>query len=103
MAIFDLKEHPHRRFNQLTREWILVSPHRTRRPWQGQVEKHATEIPPEYDPKCYMCPGNTRATGARNPAYATTFVFENDYPSLLPDTPEGGRRESDLLVAQSER
>ena len=112
MASFDLKEHPHRRFNPLTGEWILVSPHRTQRPWLGQVEKVATQSEPSYDPNCYMCPGNTRATGARNPAYTGTFVFDNDYPALLADTPEGEMREAGgtgaaqehrLLVARSER
>lgn len=106
MASFDLKEHPHRRFNPLTREWILVSPHRTQRPWLGQMEKLATESEPSYDPNCYMCPGNTRATGARNPLYTATFVFDNDYPALLAGTPEGeiGHTQQDgLLVARSER
>jgi len=113
VASFDLKEHPHRRFNPLTREWVLVSPHRAQRPWQGQREKLPQESQPRYDPKCYMCPGNTRANGIRNPPYPGTFVFDNDYPALLPDTPEGGRvprdrgalgRPSDgLIVAQAER
>src|ERR1700676_3204300 len=99
---FELKENPHRRFNLLTREWILVSPHRTQRPWLGQVEKVASEVQPTYDPACYMCPGNSRAVGARNPDYKTTFVFDNDYPALLPDTPEGGIDVNGLLVARSE-
>lgn len=74
---------PHRRFNLLTREWILVSPHRARRPWQGQVEKTPPENLPEYDPNCYLCPGNARAEGKNNPAYTGTFVFDNDFPALL--------------------
>jgi UDPglucose--hexose-1-phosphate uridylyltransferase len=99
---FDLKEHPHRRYNPLTREWILVSPHRTQRPWLGQVEKVANEIPPTYDPACYMCPGNTRATGARNPKYEATLVFDNDYPALVLGTPEGSLDDGGLIIAHSE-
>ncbi|MBN2385463.1 MAG: UDP-glucose--hexose-1-phosphate uridylyltransferase [Anaerolineales bacterium] len=76
---------PHRRFNPLTRDWVLVSPHRARRPWLGQVEKLAREVLPAYDPACYLCPGNERAGGVRNPAYASTFVFDNDFAALLPD------------------
>lgn len=75
---------PHRRFNPLTREWVLVSPHRARRPWQGQVEKTPPEEIPAYDPACYLCPGNERAGGKRNPAYTGTYVFDNDFPALLP-------------------
>lgn len=75
---------PHRRFNPLTREWVLVSPHRARRPWLGQVEKTPPENLPAYDPACYLCPGNGRAGGARNPAYDSTFVFDNDFAALLP-------------------
>ena len=102
MATFNLKEHPHRRFNPLTREWVLVSPHRTERPWQGRVEGLDRQ-PPTYDPACYMCPGNVRATGARNPTYTGTLVFDNDYAALLPDTPEGEMHQDGLLVARSER
>jgi UDPglucose--hexose-1-phosphate uridylyltransferase len=105
MAGFDLKEHPHRRFNPLTREWVLVSPHRTQRPWQGQVEKRPPESCLHYDPNCYMCPGNRRATGATTPAYKGTYIFDNDYPALLPGTPEPEISQADdkgLLVAQSE-
>jgi UDPglucose--hexose-1-phosphate uridylyltransferase len=88
MAMFNLKEHPHKRFNPLTREWVLVSPHRTERPWLGQVEKFPPESQPSYDPTCYMCPGNRRATGASTPDYTGAYVFDNDYPSLLPDAGE---------------
>ncbi len=103
MATFDLAEHPHRRFNPLTRQWILVSPHRTKRPWQGQQEKPPREVRPAYDPSCYLCPGNERAGGARNPHYAETFVFDNDFGALLPDTPTGGLEEQGLFIAQAER
>ena len=102
VANFDLKEHPHRRFNPLTREWILVSPHRNQRPWLGQVEKVAAEVPPAYDPACYMCPGNTRAAGQRNPKYEDNLVFDNDYPALLAGTPEGSLNDGGLMTARSE-
>src|SRR3954471_22411869 len=75
---------PHRRLNLLTNEWVLVSPQRTARPWQGQVETVSRNVGVDYDPKCYLCPGNERARGVRNPQYKTTFVFDNDFPALLP-------------------
>jgi UDPglucose--hexose-1-phosphate uridylyltransferase len=103
MAEFSLSDHPHRRYNPLTGEWILVSPHRTQRPWLGQVEKLPPEERPTYDPQCYLCPGNERAGGLRNPDYSATYVFDNDYAALLPGIPEGEIRERDLLVARSER
>jgi len=79
MAEFVLKSHPHKRFNPLSRQWIVVSSHRTERPWQGQTEAVAGDRLESYDPKCYLCPGNERAGGARNPQYAGTFVFDNDF------------------------
>ncbi|MGQ9739438.1 UDP-glucose--hexose-1-phosphate uridylyltransferase [Chloroflexus sp.] len=78
---------PHRRLNRLTGEWVLVSPHRTQRPWLGQVETLPPAELPSYDPACYLCPGNTRANSVQNPPYTETFVFENDFAALLPDIP----------------
>ena len=86
---FNFSDHPHRRYNPLTGEWILVSPHRTKRPWQGQIEKVQEETRPKYDPKCYLCPGNERAGGIRNPDYKNTYAFINDFSALLNDTPPG--------------
>lgn len=98
----NLKQDPHRRLNPLTGEWVLVSPHRTARPWQGQIEDVAPERPTAYDPNCYLCPCNERAGGARNPKYSSTFVFENDFAALVPDTLEEKKNESNLLIAEGE-
>jgi UDPglucose--hexose-1-phosphate uridylyltransferase len=100
--MFDWKQDPHRRLNPLTNEWVLVSPHRTARPWQGQVEENARAAQPEYDPTCYLCPGNERAGGARNPKYTATFVFDNDFAAMRPSTPPDRFDDSGLLVAQGE-
>ncbi len=102
MSEFNLNDHPHRRLNPLTREWVLVSPHRTRRPWQGQVERMPAKQRPAYDPTCYLCPGNSRAGGAVNPPYTSTFVFTNDFAALLLDAPPGEFNQGGLLVARSE-
>jgi len=100
--MFDWTQDPHRRFNPLTHEWVLVSPHRTQRPWQGQVEKAATTTQPEYDPTCYLCPGNPRAGGAQNPAYTSTFVFDNDFAALKPATLPDRFDHTGLLIAETE-
>jgi len=102
MSSFTIGDCPHKRFNLLTGEWILVSPHRSKRPWQGQVEKMVQEEKPAYDPSCYLCPGNERAGGKTNPDYKGTYVFTNDFSALLEDTPEGYVDES-LFRVKSER
>jgi UDPglucose--hexose-1-phosphate uridylyltransferase len=101
--LLDFQETPHRRFNPLTREWLLVSPHRTKRPWQGQVEKTVAASNPVYDPACYLCPGNSRAGGNKNPTFDSTFVFDNDFAALLPDASGDSVNERDLLIATPER
>jgi UDPglucose--hexose-1-phosphate uridylyltransferase len=94
---------PHRRYNPLTDEWVLVSVERTRRPWQGRRDHHPPTPLPSYDPGCYLCPGNTRANGETNPAYAETFVFTNDFAALRPDSSAEVFGDGDLLRAESER
>ncbi|MCB0167552.1 MAG: UDP-glucose--hexose-1-phosphate uridylyltransferase [Anaerolineae bacterium] len=100
---FHPADHSHRRYNPLTGEWIVVAPHRTKRPWQGQIEKPPQDTRPAYDPKCYLCPGNERSGGERNPAYQSTYVFQNDFSSLLADTPAGEVSLHGLLRAKSEQ
>lgn len=92
----------HRRYNPLTDEWILVSPNRTQRPWQGQTEDEAKETKPHYDPQCYLCPNNKRANGEINPDYKSTFIFTNDYSSLTMNVEEEEIDNSGLIKAKSE-
>lgn len=100
----NLAENPHRRWNALTNEWVLVSPHRAGRPWQGQLEKHSALAGQSYDPTCYLCPGNSRVGGVHNPSYAGTFVFDNDFAALKPEFLDGNDdlENKGLLVAESE-
>lgn len=103
MQQFNMEDHPHRRYNALTGEWVLVSPHRAKRPWQGQVEKGEQEQFPKYDPKCYLCPGNERIGGHVNPDYSGPFVFTNDFSALMTDTPVGNDGDDELFQAESEQ
>src|SRR6516164_6681615 len=96
-----LRNASHRRLNPLTGEWVLVSPHRTQRPWQGRREPKGATPALAHDPDCYLCPGNLRANGARNPDYRRTFVFDNDFPALKADAPTN-REVDGLIVAEGE-
>jgi len=101
--MLNLKEQPHRRFNPLTGEWLLVSPHRTQRPWQGQVENVNKIVAPSYDADCYLCPANNRVGDEVNPDYTDVFVFQNDFAALKPNNEEGKFNKENLLIAESER
>lgn len=85
---FNFSDHSHRRYNPLNDTYVLCSPHRAKRPWQGAKETLSTEKGVEYDPKCYLCPKNTRITGDVNPDYSLTFVFDNDFPAVQLDQPD---------------
>jgi UDPglucose--hexose-1-phosphate uridylyltransferase len=98
----DLQEFSHKRFNILTGEWVLVSPHRTKRPWQGQEEETNLEKQPPYDKNCYLCPRNIRANGKTNSNYDSVFVFENDFAALQNDSSSYSLNEG-LLKAESEQ
>ena len=102
MDLSRLNEHPHRRRNSLTGEWVLVSPQRSRRPWQGELSPPLTVPGLTYDPNCYLCPGNIRANGEKNPDYSACFAFTNDFSSLLPQTENGRFNPHPLLLARSE-
>lgn len=100
---FDQKKNPHRRYNPLLDEWILVSPQRANRPWQGQTEKRTEEKLPTHDESCYLCSGNIRVNGEKNPNYKGTYVFDNDFGSLMKDDVEFPPQKSDFFSLKPER
>ncbi|MGA9406099.1 MAG: UDP-glucose--hexose-1-phosphate uridylyltransferase [Bacteroidota bacterium] len=99
----EFAKYPHRRKNILTDEWVLVSPHRMERPWQGEISSRENERRPAYDPECYLCPGNKRANGETNPSYHDTFVFTNDFSALLSDIPSIRNTTDGLLLSKTEK
>lgn len=99
--MFNFSDHSHRRFNPLTNNYVLCSPHRAKRPWQGAEEVPTKNLMPEYDPKCYLCPGNARASnGQTNPKYESTFVFPNDFPAVQLNQPE---LKEELIVSKDDQ
>lgn len=103
MQSFKTNEHPHRRYNPLLDEWILVSPHRNKRPWQGQNEKIHEDNRPEHDENCYLCSGNMRSNGVRNPEYTNCYVFENDFSALLQEEVAFDNNSANLFQLKPER
>ncbi|PQJ20811.1 UDP-glucose--hexose-1-phosphate uridylyltransferase [Tenacibaculum sp. SG-28] len=98
----NLQDYSHKRFNILTGEWVLVSPHRAKRPWQGQQEEVVMEKRASYDKDCYLCPGNTRVNGEINPDYKDVYVFSNDFAALQASSPKFSYEEG-LIRAESEK
>ena len=98
---FDFNEHSHIRQNPLTGDYVMVSPHRTKRPWQGKTEDSVTDTRPKYDSTCYLCAGNPRMNGELNPSYSDTYVFQNDFAALQTDVPKGEINKGGLLKAES--